>query len=222
MAPGRRQTGGDDRLDRLLHHCDVVSINGPRYPLSNRLKAIEPETKWPDEWDVRTQASGELRLYAGTWCFLRKLRHTTTWVTRGMVAACTRRCYRPRMKRPMIAVLIVFLMPLAACQAPENGTTSTPRPHISAGIDGESFSEDERLYLDKVLETASGTKSGMKWRKAVIAGDKGDLDMLLDGERLDFCNDTPRRNKEDFIEKMGRDEGIATFYRQEATLEHLC
>ncbi|MEV8310766.1 hypothetical protein AB0P36_26280 [Streptomyces flavidovirens] len=126
------------------------------------------------------------------------------------------------MRHPMTAALIVFLMPLAACQAPENGTTSTPRPYVSAGIDGESLSEDERLYLDKVLETASETESGTKWRKAVIDGDKGDLDMLIDGERLDFCNDTPRRNKKDFIEKMGRDEGIARFYRQEATREHLC
>ncbi|MEV4360921.1 ATP-binding protein [Nonomuraea sp. NPDC049625] len=25
-------------LDRLLHHCDVISINGPSYRLKNRLK----------------------------------------------------------------------------------------------------------------------------------------------------------------------------------------
>src|SRR2546421_386050 len=28
-------------LDRLLHHCDVISINGPSYRLKNRLTAIE-------------------------------------------------------------------------------------------------------------------------------------------------------------------------------------
>jgi DNA replication protein DnaC len=28
-------------LDRLLHHCDVVAINGPSYRLKNRLAAIE-------------------------------------------------------------------------------------------------------------------------------------------------------------------------------------
>ncbi|WP_030694541.1 IS21-like element helper ATPase IstB [Streptomyces globisporus] len=28
-------------LDRLLHHCEVVSINGPSYRLKNRLAAIE-------------------------------------------------------------------------------------------------------------------------------------------------------------------------------------
>jgi DNA replication protein DnaC len=28
-------------LDRLLHHCDVISINGPSYRLKNRLMAIE-------------------------------------------------------------------------------------------------------------------------------------------------------------------------------------
>lgn len=28
-------------LDRLLHHCDVVAINGPSYRLKNRLTAIE-------------------------------------------------------------------------------------------------------------------------------------------------------------------------------------
>ncbi|MDX3371016.1 MULTISPECIES: IS21-like element helper ATPase IstB [Streptomyces] len=31
-------------LDRLLHHCDVVAINGPSYRLKNRLKAIERDT----------------------------------------------------------------------------------------------------------------------------------------------------------------------------------
>ncbi|WP_141746787.1 hypothetical protein [Streptomyces agglomeratus] len=126
------------------------------------------------------------------------------------------------MRHPMTAAFIVLLMPLVACRAPENGTTSTPRPYVSAGIDGESLSEDERLYLDKVLETASETKSGTTWRKAVIDGDKGDLDMLIDGERLDSCNGAPQRNEKDFIEKMGRDKGIATFYRQEAAREHLC
>jgi DNA replication protein DnaC len=28
-------------LDRLLHHCDVVPINGPSYRPKNRLTAIE-------------------------------------------------------------------------------------------------------------------------------------------------------------------------------------
>ncbi|WSQ06396.1 ATP-binding protein [Streptomyces sp. NBC_01231] len=31
-------------LDRLLHHCDVISVNGPSYRLKNRLKAIERDT----------------------------------------------------------------------------------------------------------------------------------------------------------------------------------
>jgi DNA replication protein DnaC len=31
-------------LDRLLHHCEVVPINGPGYRLKNRLQAIERET----------------------------------------------------------------------------------------------------------------------------------------------------------------------------------
>ncbi|MFJ9662689.1 IS21-like element helper ATPase IstB [Streptomyces griseoflavus] len=30
-------------LDRLLHHCEVISINGPSYRLKNRLTAIERE-----------------------------------------------------------------------------------------------------------------------------------------------------------------------------------
>lgn len=30
-------------LDRLLHHCEVISINGPSYRLKNRLAAIEGE-----------------------------------------------------------------------------------------------------------------------------------------------------------------------------------
>jgi len=28
-------------LDRLLHHCDVVPINGPSYRLKNRFTAID-------------------------------------------------------------------------------------------------------------------------------------------------------------------------------------
>ncbi len=31
-------------LDRLLHHCDVVSTNGPSHRLKNRLAAIERDT----------------------------------------------------------------------------------------------------------------------------------------------------------------------------------
>ncbi|ARF59804.1 IS21-like element helper ATPase IstB [Streptomyces gilvosporeus] len=32
-------------LDRLLHHCEVIPINGPSYRLKNRLMAIERETE---------------------------------------------------------------------------------------------------------------------------------------------------------------------------------
>ena len=32
-------------LDRLLHHCEVISINGPSYRLKNRLQAIERENE---------------------------------------------------------------------------------------------------------------------------------------------------------------------------------
>ncbi len=32
-------------LDRLLHHCEVIAINGPSYRLKNRLQAIERETE---------------------------------------------------------------------------------------------------------------------------------------------------------------------------------
>ncbi|MBT2511311.1 IS21-like element helper ATPase IstB [Streptomyces sp. ISL-98] len=31
-------------LERLLHHCDVIAINGPSYRLKNRLAAIERDT----------------------------------------------------------------------------------------------------------------------------------------------------------------------------------
>ncbi len=38
------QVFGDEVLaDRLLHHSEVISINGPSYLLENRLKAIERE-----------------------------------------------------------------------------------------------------------------------------------------------------------------------------------
>lgn len=44
-----RQVFGDELLatailDRLLHHCDVVSVNGPSYRLKNRLAALERDT----------------------------------------------------------------------------------------------------------------------------------------------------------------------------------
>nr|WP_275116350.1 ATP-binding protein [Streptomyces sp. AmelKG-D3] len=32
-------------VDRLLHHCEVVPINGPNYRLKNRLQAIEREAE---------------------------------------------------------------------------------------------------------------------------------------------------------------------------------
>lgn len=40
------QVFGDDVLttailDRLLHHCEVLSINGPSYRLKNRFTALE-------------------------------------------------------------------------------------------------------------------------------------------------------------------------------------
>nr|WP_274383025.1 ATP-binding protein [Streptomyces pratensis] len=43
------QVSGDEVLattilDRLLHHCDVISINGPSHRLKNRLAAIERDT----------------------------------------------------------------------------------------------------------------------------------------------------------------------------------
>lgn len=36
-------------LDRLLHHCEVISTNGPSCRLKNRLQAIERESDvaWP-------------------------------------------------------------------------------------------------------------------------------------------------------------------------------
>jgi DNA replication protein DnaC len=42
------QVFGDDVLasailDRLLHHCEVIAINGPSYRLKNRLAAVEAE-----------------------------------------------------------------------------------------------------------------------------------------------------------------------------------
>lgn len=43
-AEGDPVSDGLAYLDRLLHHCDVISINGPSYRLKNRLKAIERDT----------------------------------------------------------------------------------------------------------------------------------------------------------------------------------
>lgn len=48
-SPPTHQIIGDEIaataiLDRLLHHCEVVSINGNNYRLKSRLQAIERET----------------------------------------------------------------------------------------------------------------------------------------------------------------------------------
>lgn len=40
----RRRSLATAILDRLLHHCDVVAINGPSYRLKNHLKVIERDT----------------------------------------------------------------------------------------------------------------------------------------------------------------------------------
>jgi DNA replication protein DnaC len=32
-------------LDRLLHHCEVIAINGPSYRLKNRLAAVGAAVK---------------------------------------------------------------------------------------------------------------------------------------------------------------------------------
>ncbi|MGW3513799.1 hypothetical protein [Streptomyces sp. NPDC000994] len=130
------------------------------------------------------------------------------------------------MKRTVRIVLPAVLVALAACSPPPSETegTSTPRPHLVAGIDGEPLSEAERRYLDDVLEKAPGTKSGAKWRKNAISvsADKGALDMIFDGERLTFCGGAPRRDQDSFTAQMGQDAGRFTFIRQEAAREHLC
>lgn len=48
----RGQVFGDEVLatailDRLLHHCEIVPVNGPSYRLKNRLQAISRETDVP-------------------------------------------------------------------------------------------------------------------------------------------------------------------------------
>ncbi|MFE7467390.1 hypothetical protein ACFU6R_25250 [Streptomyces sp. NPDC057499] len=119
--------------------------------------------------------------------------------------------------------LTVVLVALAACSPPSKTEgTSTPRPHVVAGIDGESLSEGERRYLDDVLEKAPDTKSGVKWRNEVASADRGALDMIIDGERLTFCKGAPRRELDSFTREAGRDEGAFAFIRQEAAREHLC
>ncbi|MFI2367007.1 hypothetical protein [Streptomyces sp. NPDC018833] len=126
------------------------------------------------------------------------------------------------MRHTVTAVLIAVVATLAACAPSETEGTSIPRPHVAAGIDGESLSEGERRYLDDVLEKAPGSKSGAGWRAEVISGTKADLDMTFDGERLTFCKGAPRRDQDSLIAQMGRDEGTFTFVRQEAAREHLC
>ncbi|MGW6488191.1 hypothetical protein [Streptomyces sp. NPDC055056] len=125
--------------------------------------------------------------------------------------------------RHLGALLILALLPIAACEpATESGTTNTPPPHVVAGIDSDSLSEGERLYLDDLLPKAPYTNTGARWKKAVISSNKGDLDMLFDGERLDFCKGSPRRDKDSFINQFGQDKGNFTFQRQEAARKHLC
>ncbi|MFF3350747.1 hypothetical protein [Streptomyces sp. NPDC002779] len=78
------------------------------------------------------------------------------------------------------------------------------------------------MYLDEVLAGASGTDVGMRWRKRVVSATKGDLDMLFDGEQLNFCNGAPRRSKNALIAQKGQDEGAFVFLRQEAARNRLC
>ncbi|MEY9484223.1 hypothetical protein RKD26_000017 [Streptomyces calvus] len=53
-------------LGRLLHYCDVVSINGPSYRLANRLAAIDRVTAaWTAGWagthrTMRMPGSGDI------------------------------------------------------------------------------------------------------------------------------------------------------------------
>ncbi|MFJ2022147.1 hypothetical protein [Streptomyces nodosus] len=130
------------------------------------------------------------------------------------------------MKRTVRIALTAVLVALAACSPPsETEGTSTPRPHVVAGINGDYLSEAERRYLDDVLEKAPGTKSGAKWRENVISvnkDDRGALDMIFDGERLTFCDGAPRRDQNSFTAQMGQDVGRFTFIRQEAARKHLC
>jgi hypothetical protein len=127
------------------------------------------------------------------------------------------------MRHPVTAFFIAALALLTACEpSSESGTTSTPPPHVAAGIDSDSLSEGERLYLDYVLAHAQGTKAGAHWNKSVVSADGGDLDMLFDGERLDFCKGARRRDKDSYIAQMGQDRGSFAFVRQEAARKHLC
>lgn len=40
-------------LDRLLHHCEVVSINGNSYRLKNRLQPSNGRPMWPEQWHTQ-------------------------------------------------------------------------------------------------------------------------------------------------------------------------
>ncbi|ULR50803.1 hypothetical protein [Streptomyces deccanensis] len=126
------------------------------------------------------------------------------------------------MRHPTAAALIAVLVSLAACVPTEGGATSTPYPHTVVGIDVDSLSEAEVFYLDDVLEKAPDTKAGRKWRASAISADRGGLDMLIDGDRLDFCKGTSPRDKESFVAQMGQDEGAFAFLRQEAARKRLC
>jgi hypothetical protein len=125
------------------------------------------------------------------------------------------------MRHATIVFLIAVLVPLAACVPTESGSTSTPYPHTVAGVDAESLSEAEVAYLDAV-EEAPDTNTGREWKASVISADRGDLDMLIDGERLDFCTGASRRDKESFVAQTSQDEGAFVFLRQEAARKHLC
>ncbi|MFF4968577.1 hypothetical protein [Streptomyces sp. NPDC001037] len=127
------------------------------------------------------------------------------------------------MNRPVTALLLTALVLLPACGPhSESGTTSTPRPHVVAGVDSDSLSEGEALYLDEVLARAPETKAGVRWKEKVTSAEKGYLDMLFDGERLDSCQNTTPHDRESLIAQMGQDEGTFTFLRQEAARAHLC
>ena len=83
------------------------------------------------------------------------------------------------MRHPIAALLIAAVIPLAACEpAAEGGTTTTPRPHVVAGVDSDALSEGERLYLDELLPKAPSTTAGASWKKSVTSATKSDLDTM--------------------------------------------
>lgn len=112
----------------------------------------------------------------------------------------------------------------AACNVnTTNSGTTTPRPHVAAGIDGDRLDETQRAYLDDLLAGTEETKLGVGRKNELASMPAGQLPQFIDGEKITFCElGAKPRSKAVLISELGKERGTDTWHRQEAARRHLC